>query len=346
MNWTIATSNRISNAVVLTWLVVAVLFSATPAVELSWQAQLGATYDDNLFCYSATDIDRFERRVAPEQFPIQTIDDVDLNAIFVLTARYRLQSRAGSVRVRTTVHHYVANTSKSYSLGEVAVRQEFWRDGVVNLEYRYLPNYLLRFYRRRDGMASDYAACRFAEHLARIRLRQRLGWFAVVPSYGFEIDDYVAVFDYYDTRAHRPALGLEWELSWGVVFSAGYELKLARAAGPVPDISYRQHEGRLELEYRPWQLRRLSVATEFTLAKRQFTTKEVAIDPAHAGRTDLIGGVGVEVRYRIGQAAVVVAYQYENRSTDSPNKATIEEIKQYAANRFSLGVVVESRKVN
>jgi hypothetical protein len=321
-------------------LLVLLVIAAGPSI--AWRMDFAPTYTDNVFDYSPSDIDSFVHRVNPARFPARSSDDLDANLGLSCALRYRLGGLPGSLGLRTRLHAYVSNWEKSYALGSLALEQSVWQGGEVGLSYLYLPNYLVRYYRLHGS--SEYQPCRFAEHLATLRLGQRLGRFEVAAVARWEKDDYSRLFDYYDTRAWRLGPELTWRLLENLKIDLAYEYKVASAEGPVPDISYRQHDARVGVETRPMKFNRFSVAGWFDFARREFTTANPAtLDPAHAGRTDDIEQAGVELRFRQGPATVSVGYEAEWRSVIDASSFDIDDVKEYRKNSVTLGVSLSSR---
>lgn len=327
-------------------LLLALVVAASGGPNLAWQAQFRLLYDDNPFQYSPTDIDNFMMHVEPARFPIRTIDDLDANVVLGLTWRYRLFNQGGSLGVRTRLHEYVSNWQKSYALAEVDAGQQLWQTGRLTLGYLYMPNYLLRYFPRPGSPDSvDFVDCRFSEHKIDVGLRQRVGPVVLVPAYGYEIDSYQAMFSYYDTRAHRPGLEVDWEIARNFTLSMDYELKLAQAQGPVPDVSYLQHKGGISVVTRPLKMDRFGLSAGYSFARREFTTTNSGTtDPAHAGRVDQIESARVEAEYRFDAVTLIAGYQFEWRQADSPYSDKIADIKDYRSSRVSIGAVVNSRK--
>jgi hypothetical protein len=310
--------------------------------NIAWRMDFTPTYTDNLFEYSPSDIDSFVHRVNPARFPIRSSDDLDANIGLACAVRYRLADRPGSAGLRARLHGYASNWEKSYALAAIEVEQAVWPGGEAALSFLYMPDYLIRYYRPHAG--SEYEPCRFAEQLLTASVRQRLGSFDVAGIVRWEIDDYSRVFDYYDTRAWRAGPRLSWRLRDNLKADVSYEFKAATAAGPVPDISYRQHEAGIDVETRPMQFSRFSVGAFFDFARREFTTaNSTSVDPAHAGRVDNIERAGVELRYRQGSATLVLGYEAEWRSVVSATTFEVDEVKEYRKNSIKLGVALSAR---
>ncbi len=305
-----------------------------------WQMQGALVYSDNLFEYSPADLEAFRNRTDPVRFQIRTADDLGATLEFSLGQRIRTVGRGTLLNLRTRLHGYVSNPTKSYGMLTILVSQGLTAASRASLSYLYIPSYLIRHFRD-PTKVGEYAACAFTEHLLTARVRQRVGAVTLEPRYRFEIDSYVRPFGFYDTRAHRPGAELNWEVLRGLGLALDYEYKLASAKGPVPDISYSQHRGEIKILTRPRRLVRFSLETGFSLARRQFTTANTeAVDPGHAGRVDLLEGISVEARYRISQTTLTAGYESEWREVSSPCSEKIEDIKNYRTGRFSVGVTV------
>jgi hypothetical protein len=304
------------------------------------------TYCDNPFDYSRSDIDAFRYRTEPARFPIRTSDDVDLNIGAELSALWQLSGRAGAFRARVRAHGYLSNWEKSYGVTAVAVEQGLWHGGRLGFTYTLMPNYIIRYYKNpQTSDTGDYTGCRFAEHLVEARFRQRVGDFALQPQYGYEVDDYNAVFDYYDTKMHRLGGELRWTPAPNLDVRGEYEFRLASAAGPLPDASYNQNEGGVFIRTGPRELTQFRVEAGYSLARRTYTTANSGEeDPAHAGRVDEIANVTAAVRYDLGNVTFVADYDLEWRELLSVYSTEIQEVKDYRSSRLGLGVEVGSGK--
>jgi hypothetical protein len=159
------------------------------------------------------------------------------------------------------------------------------------------------------------------------------------------VDIYAPPFGFYDTRAHRLGAELGWDPLSSFRTWLDYEYKLASAQGPAPDISYRQHRAELRVLTRPRRLSRFSCEAGIWLARRAFTTSNsAAVDPGHAGRVDWLEGIAAEIRYQLSQVALVAGYESEWREVNSPCSERIEDVKNYRANRFRVGLTVTTRR--
>jgi len=311
------------------------IIRAEPRVVTSFGVRL--VYDDNPFRYSSEDIDSFVARVNPAKFPIRSADDLDLNLSAELGMRYALSGRPGRVGLDMRLHAYASNWEKSYGLARLDLRQNLWTGGEVSAGALTMPGYLVRYYRNPSG--TNYIACRFAEYLARAGLAQKVGGFAFRPEYGYEVDDYIRQFDCYDTKAHR--LGGEVSFSPGpaLVVAAEYAFKTAKAAGPVPDISYDQHGISGRVRTSPSGMRDFSLEGGYGVEYRTYTTANPpSVDPSHAGRFDRIENMNVGASYRLGQVRLELAYEREWRYVASPYEQEIEDVKRYQENRLGFGV--------
>ena len=298
-------------------------------------------YDDNVFRYSTEDLDAFRMSEEPERFPIRSADDLDVAVSGGLKFRYHRGRRWGNLRLRVKLHGFASNWQKSYGWTRLEVYQSVWRGGRVSAGLLWMPSYLIRHYRSHTLPEQGFQGCRFSEYLATVSFRQRLGRAFVEPRYRYEVDDYLVAFDYYDTRAHRVGAEAGLEVVRGLDAKLDYEYKVATAAGPVPDISYGQHEGRVEVTTRPRPFPSLQVTAGFGVEFRDYTTENSAdLDPAHAEREDIIENFSLELSYRVGTARLLARYEREWRETESPYSERIEDIKQYTSNRFRLGAVV------
>jgi hypothetical protein len=329
-------------ALVLTVLSAGAALGLTP----TWRYEGFLTYDDNPFRYSRIDLDAFRHREQPARFPIRTSDDLDANIAVGLSCGTRLLRMPGTIETGLKLHGYFSNWEKTYAIADLGLNQGTWTGGRLELGYTYMPGYLLRYYRNpQTSDTGDYAACRFAEHLATLRLRQQFGALTVLPQYGFEYDDYVPVFDHYDARIHRFGGEVRFHPVENLDARAEYEYRSAAARGPVPDASYAQHEAGLSVTTSPRRLARFSFEAGYSFAWRSYTTlNSSAVDPSHAGRKDNTGVATVSVKYRLADFTLAADYNLEWREVVSAYSTSIDDIKDYRRSRLGLGVVYSSRK--
>ena len=121
--------------------------------------------------------------------------------------------------------------------------QNFSKPFRFEIGYLYLPNYLIRFYKDPTTHTSPptYISCDFTEQLVSFEPNYRFKKiFSLTPFYKYEMDNYGAKFNYYDTKAHRLGLNGSYRFRTMLEIKGGVEYKVAKANGPVPDISYNQ----------------------------------------------------------------------------------------------------------
>jgi len=304
--------------------------SGTYSVEL--------TYDDNPFKLSRMDLVEFRRSENPARLPFRTADDLDV----LLRGRLAWQFRpTGRLGLSTRLHQFVRNWEKSYGVGGVEVEQRLGRQLALKVSCVYVPNYLIRYYRNSQTKdTGDYAACRFSEFLPGLELEARAGRLRFRPRCRLEFDDYMSVFDHYDSRVLRPGASLLWSPVRNLDLSADYEYLRARARGPVPDISHTEHSVKAGLTARPVRQPRLSFGGAYSWSRRAYTTADAEGDPAHAGRVDVAESADLEASYDFGRVRVRAGYGFEWRSVTSPYQTAIEDIKDYWRSRLTLGVTL------
>ncbi|MEO0079109.1 MAG: hypothetical protein ABIK44_00305 [candidate division WOR-3 bacterium] len=323
---------------------VKVLFCLFAAVafgysSLSSSFQLSCTYDDNPFLLSPGDRSAFLHSVNPERFPYSTLDDLDVMLAGGLSWSY---SEQGNIDLKLRAHQFLANWEKSYSVSTLTLEYGTALFGDLGLSWTWLPSYLIRYYRN-PGSGTDYIPCRFAEHLTTLELKKRLGPMEFTPFYRFELDDYIADFNHYDTKAHRPGIATKWRPVPNLRIDAGYEFKLAQAQGPVPDLSYHQHQLDAAILSWPSKLRRLGFRAGFGFEQRTYTTRNSPeIDPEHVDRQDRTERISLELRYRLRQIVLAADYSLEWREVKSPYRPQIEEVKDYRQNRIGLSITLNS----
>jgi len=310
-----------------------------PPGRMTGYVRLGFGYDSNVFRYSAEDLRAFRLGEDPARFPIRTADDLAVTLSTGLDYRCGGLGRDGSIGLRARLSQYASNWDRSHGLVAVSTTQPLWPGGHTLVGMTWMPDYLIRYYP--DPEREGYTACRFAEYLPAVTIEQRLGSFTFGATYRWEVDDYLPPFDYYDTRAHRLGAAAAWRRARAFEVAVDYQYKLARAEGPVPDISYDEHGVEVRVASRPRSHDRLAVEVGYGLGLRRFTTGNSGeLDPSHAGRRDRIEHADLEGSYRFGAARLVAAYRFEWREVSSPYSGHIVDIKEYRRSCLDLGVVV------
>lgn len=291
------------------------------------------TYDDNIFCLSPLEREQFQRSKNPAKFPYRSVDDLDV----MLSGRLRWENRRRQAQLGFRVHQFLSNAEKSYGLLQAGWEESLTKRNSLVFSYVWMPNYLIRYYRDRTVSGERYAPCRFAEHLLGIQFRQKLGTVVVKPGYRLEFDNYLRPFEYYNTMAHRFGLEVDWKPKENLYFDCAYAFKNARAKGPVPDISYYEHGITVGSESRPRRFNRFGIEVGYSFVYRRYTTRT---DAYHYGRVDQIQEMKLGCDYRLAPVVLVFFYQLEWREVSLPERADVEDIKEYRASRFSFGVTI------
>lgn len=290
-------------------------------------------YNNNIFLFSPSDIDAFRQRQNPARFPYSSLDDVDVGLSGVLR-----WAGAGNFtpQLGLKLHQFLMNPEKSYGLVTCRIKQDLGRVGVAKLSLVWVPNYLIRYYRDRTVKTAErYAACRFSEYLFGFGFERQFGPFNLQPEYSFEIDDYIVPFEYYDTRAHRTGISIDWRPWSNFTLSGEYKFKWARAKGPAPDISYDEQRLGFQVITKPRRFNRFGINAGYNWAYRRYTATE---DEMHAGRVDETQEITVGAEYRLKPVTLSFTYQLEWREVSSPYQNEIDEIKNYRVSTFSLGM--------
>ncbi len=311
------------------------LFTAEGAVRWNGSFDANIEYDNNIFYLSPADLQKFRLGENPARYPYHSADDVDLKVTADLRGVF---TRNTGFRLRLRLHQYVVNQEKSYGLINTRIEQEAGKLGRFFFSYIWMPNYLIRYYPDPE-IKGGYFPCRYGEHLFGIDFHRGFGNLLITSNYRFEIDDYLKRFDYYDTRAHRLGVELGWRPRKNINLQGEYQFKIARAKGPVPDISYQEHRFEITIATRPRVFDRFGVEAGYRFCHRQYTTDNpITIDPYHYGRVDRTQTIAAGGDFRLNPFTLVLKYELEWREVDSPYNGEVEEVKEYRASRVSLGV--------
>lgn len=309
-------------------------FSAWGREQVFSSFYLGFDYDRNLFCLSPSELTSFLQRQDTMRFPYRAADDLDFTTAGELTVNF---SRKTSLNLRLRGHNYLVNREKSYGVIGIEFEQRLDRFRRVFVYYRWLPSYLLRYYRPVNS--SRYYPCRFSEQLAGISFQQQLAKLRIIPGYRFEHYDYIHPFQYYNTSGHSFELKLNWQQSTSLRFLSGYNFKLAQSSAEIPDISYLEHGVFLGLTISPRLfLSQMGFRPEYEYRYRRYTAE--LVDSAHYGRVDQLHIINLRFDYRLNLGTVRLWFGPEWRDVDAPYQNKIEEIKEYRTFHAGLGIDV------
>lgn len=317
---------------------------------ITFEANAQFTYDDNIFLYSQKDLNDFRKSIKAYWFPFETSDD------FITTLTGSVKVRLNLFRQKPTIfsllyrqHIYAVNQAKSYQLFSLSISQNLAKPLTIEIGYRFLPKYLIRYYKDPTSQVSPpaYIGCDFTEQLVSFEPNYRFKKiFSLTPFYKYEIDDYAAKFDFYDTKAHRLGLNASYRLRALFELSGGLEYKIAKAEGPVPDISYNQLSWEIGAGFgqqkltEGFKLRNLKIEINYSQERREFVTdNSPTVDPFHSRRVDKIQNFKVGLELPFSQfVSMSVGYELEKRDVSSPYKEQIDDIKDYNNNKIGFGL--------
>ncbi|MCX7785624.1 MAG: hypothetical protein N2201_05290 [candidate division WOR-3 bacterium] len=325
----------------------------TPRPQLSFT--LSTIYDDNIFKYSKVDLNNFRNQIRnyaerTSRFPFRTADDfiVLLNPTITIPVNKipNTKYQIPKIHLNYKQYHYTINAEKSYQIISLGIHQPLSSQIATEINYLYLPRYLIRYYRDPLVQSTKYIPCIFSEHLLTIEMVYRLYDTKIKPIIRYEINNYERNFDFYDSKAIRYGLNITPKIR-KLLFEFSFEQKHNYAKGPIPDISY--IETNLSIGFKREITRFLSGQVIFGIdadwSKRTYTTKNsYHQDPYHQGRTDTKYGWRINWEYRITkQIHLISKYENEVRNVNSLYRVDIDDIKDYRTNRWSVGIKLTPR---
>jgi len=309
------------------------------APGLTFNAGASVEYDDNIFRYSDRDESIFTYRVQPDRFPFRSLDDAAVSVNGRLTWRTSLiAGHTTHLGVSAAGHEYVSNPVKSWLSGSVRARQYLSRNLHFEASYLLIPRYLVRYYHDPRQFTS-YVPCTFAEHLIGLEAGWvPTRWLELTPKVRYEIDRYQAPFEFYNATAWRGGIDVSCAQFRAVGLEAAYEFKASRSRPDTsPDVSYDQHDAVVSV--RP-KLGKLELEVGYGHTWRGYTASSL-VDTTHAGRVDVTQSVFAGATVALTHAVSVVgSYRFERRSSFSPYRADIDDVKDYAQNVIGLGIRV------
>lgn len=303
--------------------------------KISFGIQINTIYDNNIYLYSPDYIADFKEQIHPYRFPINTYDDFITNINLSLRIPY---AKSSNIYLYYKQYLYTMNAEKSYQIVSMTISQNISNNLKSKVSCLFLPQYLIRYYRDPLGPVTRYIGCTFTEYLFTFALEYNLSNIKLNPFIRYEIDNYKKNFNFYDGEAFRFGLTLTMPIKF-INITVQAERKLNDAMGPVPDISYNQNSYQLSLTSPLFQ-EKLSLNISGGYQTRVYTTgNPFVMDPFHKDRNDKILSAGIGLNYRLSKKIQLsLEYEKEKRSVKTPYNINIEDIKDYQAERISLGI--------
>ncbi len=290
------------------------------------------TYNNNLFCLSPNELTEYRFRVNPARYPYSSADDIDFTFVSRINVHF---SQFTTMRVGITGHQFLVNQEKSYGVINCQLEQQIGVFGNFLIYGIWLPNYLIRYYR--EFQKSNYYPCRFGERVIGLGFQRKFGVINVKPGYAFEVYHYVKPFEYYNTKVHRFSGSLDYQIRKNFTVEAGYSFRLAQAQSSLPDISYIEHKLTADISSTPRVFKRFTLNTGYQFCNRKYTTGNPD-DRYHYRRVDHTQVVSLQGAYRFNNFDLISGVELEWRDVNSPYEQEIEEVKEYRADRISVGI--------
>jgi len=311
--------------------------SAQAASRLSFDLGGAVGYDDNVFQYSPRDESVFTYHENPAEFPFRSLDDAVVEIAGRLTLRTSIIARHTThFALGASLHQYISNPVKSYVTADVDVRQYFAKSLDAEFGYALYPRYLIRFFLD-PRQSTSYKPCAFTEHLVTAQVNWRpLRKLELKPFARYEVDRYQSPFEYYDTKAWREGCEFNFTPLRRLELKFAYEHKAARTGRTVmPDISYDQHNAGVRVKPK---FGRVTLELGYDYAWRGYTATP-AIDTTHAGRVDAIQSVVAGASVALTKTlAVTIDFRHDARTSSSPYRADIDDVKNYVENFAGIGI--------
>ncbi len=336
-----------------------VKFSSARRNQLRFTLSFNTIYDDNIFRYSDDYLYDFQHQIRSYRFPFRSCDDF----IVLLNPSLRISGFLMPKSIIPISHFYLnykqyqytINAEKSYQIFSMAVNQSFTKKFSSEIEYLYIPRYLIRYYQDPlsnigSSASTKYIPCLFSEHLFTVEMVYKLTTFLsgssnVKPFLRYEIDNYERNFDFYDSKAIRYGVNVSSVIIKKLSLELSAEQKHNWAKGPKPDISYLETNFTLGAKYlipKFWhdQIRKLKIGIDVDWAIRKYTTQNTyQTDPFHRDRTDNKYGWKINLNYQLSKMIELHGkYEQEFRKVKSPYRADIDDIKDYKNNQIGIGI--------
>lgn len=297
------------------------------------------TYDNNLYRYSAVDLDTFLAGAEPERFPIESADDL----ITAFSLNYWLRARifkprTTTIRFQAATANHAVNHPKDYQTFGVILRQSLvsW---ALMANYQYQPRFLIRYYPAPGS--KNYLACNYSFHHAGLSLSRKISRvFSVQLAVKREYEIYRQEFSPYNSRTWRFNSSLNAVTRPFLESMVMYDFKISQADGPIPDISHHQHQATIMITVPLPLIKTASLEAEYRLAYRWFKTDlSPDQDTPHAGRVDITHRWQTKILIPLYQhCSLIPAFSYELRRSRSDVYPEIGDKKNYDVFQISSGL--------
>lgn len=228
-----------------------ILFILISLWDYSYNFDVDATYDNNIYAYSQEYIDEFLNGVRSYRFPFETYDDMITSFDLALLLRNKFfGSRTTTFSANLSADNYLLNRQKNSQRYIFGIRQSLGTYA-VKLSYQIIPGYLIRYYRNPAGESTDYIGCEATYHSAGGKISFTTAKnITLTAEYKHRWDDYIEEFNRYDAEGHVLTFGIDKKLHKRIDFAFAYEFRNSQSdsteiptslAELTPDGSFYQH---------------------------------------------------------------------------------------------------------
>lgn len=334
--------------------------TAAPAVcateqSLTLDLSASAVRNDNFLEYSDNQIQRFEAGTNPQRFAVKSTDDLIFGPGVSLT--WTMDEGGGrrhALRAHWDGDFHQDNPGADYRSYSARWTESFSKGRRFAIGYGRMVDFYVRQLRDEDlpVIAGDarWQRAAFDQDAVSASWRQDLKkGMSLGFGYRFEKRDYVPAFKERSSTGHQGEVDLGWDglPKRGVVnLSAGYKQTTAEAddgdaiVGDDDDLSYHGFiagtNGRMEFT-RSGQWR-FGGDAGVDLATRTYDSdRPVAIDPFHAGRSDVLVGFEVGLRASIKAFDARSFFRIEDNTANlGTGAAATSDSGSYSKNQFGL----------
>jgi hypothetical protein len=290
-------------------------------------------YNDNIIRLDKRDLQQFDAGTNPDKFRIKQPQDFIYSPWAEADLAFRELGSQGRAGLRVEGYVYEVNSFATHpSIGAYIKAKSY------ALDYTYMPGVYQREYKNLD--TGLYESGFYNDHLFQGTGKIQLGDGALFrPKAGLEIRDYDAPFQFRSAFAPfispRLLYAIADELQPFVQYH--FEWYEAMASGVQPDTSYYQNAAEVGV------LSKIARTVEFEVKYRYeyrvFTTSNsAAVDPSHAGRSDIRTRIVAESTWKpLPGLSVEATYIHDVVDSSVPGKDLSNEETSWRRNQYLLG---------